>query len=248
MAKANGALTPRRWLHVVEHHVTDPVVALYVRSMTERITPRQFQESVGVDDWREVGAGACACFRTGSFAEGLALVDEIGRLADAMQHHPDVDLQPTKVTVRLFTRDVSGLSDLDAEMARRISAAARALAVEADPAAVQTVQLTIDALVTDDVRPFWRAVLDYEEVGDEDLVDPRGRGPSIWFQPMDAPRPQRNRLHVDVFVPHDEAEARVAAALAAGGRLVDDSYAPDWWTLADPEGNEVDVATTLGRD
>ncbi len=27
------------------------------------ITPRQFQESDGVDDWREVGSGACACFR-----------------------------------------------------------------------------------------------------------------------------------------------------------------------------------------
>jgi 4a-hydroxytetrahydrobiopterin dehydratase len=65
---------------------------------------------------------------------------------------------------------------------------------------------------------------------------------------MDAPRPQRNRIHVDVFVPNDEAQARVAAALAAGGRLVDDSHAPHWWTLADPEGNEVDVATTFGRE
>ena len=60
---------------------------------------------------------------------------------------------------------------------------------------------------------------------------------------MDAPRPQRNRVHVDVFVPNDAAEARVAAALAAGGRLVDDSHAPDWWTLADAEGNEVPPGT-----
>ena len=214
----------------------------------ERITARQFQESDGVDDWRDVGIGACACFRTGSFATGVALVDEIGRLADAMTHHPDVDLQYATVTVRLFTHDILGLSDLDAQLARQISAAARTLEVDADPAAVQSVQLTMDALVTADVRPFWRAVLGYEEVGDEDLLDPRGRGPGIWFQPMDAPRPQRNRLHIDVFVPNDVAEARVAAALAAGGRLVDDSHAPDWWTLADAEGNEVDVATTFGRD
>lgn len=178
----------------------------------ERITPRQFQESDGVDDWREVGIGACACFRTGSFAKGVALVDEIGRLADALNHHPDVDLQYATVTVRLFTHDILGLSDLDAQLARQISAAARTLEVEADPAAVQNVQLTMDALVTADVRPFWRAVLGYQEVGDEDLLDPRGRGPSIWF------------------------------------RLVDDSHAPDWWTLADAEGNEVDVATTFGRD
>ncbi|MGZ4740727.1 MAG: VOC family protein, partial [Ilumatobacteraceae bacterium] len=95
--------------------------------------------------------------------------------------------------------------------------------------------------------PFWRAVLDYKEVGDEDLVDPRGRGPGIWFQSMKEPRVERNRIHVDVFVPNDVAESRVAAALAAGGRLVSDSHAPDWWTLADPEGNEVDVATTYNR-
>ena len=216
--------------------------------MPEKLTARQFQESDGVEDWRDVGLGACACFRTRSFAKGLALVDEIGRLAEAMNHHPDVDLQYGTVTVRLFTHDTLGLTDLDAQLARQISAAARALDIETDPANVQSVQLTMDALVTTDVRPFWRAVLDYKEEGDEDLIDPRGRGPSIWFQPMDAPRPQRNRLHVDVFVPNDAAEARVAAALAAGGRLVDDSHAPEWWTLADAEGNEVDVATTFSRD
>lgn len=215
--------------------------------MPERITPRQFQESDGVGDWREVGVGACACFRTGSFATGVMLVGEIGRLAEAANHHPDVDLRYRTVTVLLVTHDLGGLGDLDVQMARAISAAARAIGAEADPAAVQSVQLTIDALVTADVRPFWCAVLGYREMGDEDAIDPRGRGPSIWFQPMDAPRPQRNRVHVDVFVPYDLAEARVTSALAAGGRLVDDSHAPDWWTLADAEGNEVDVATTFGR-
>jgi 4a-hydroxytetrahydrobiopterin dehydratase len=215
--------------------------------MPERITPRQFQESDGVEDWREVGIGGCACFRTKSFAKGVALVDEIGRLADDMNHHPDVDLQYGTVTVRLFTHDIMGLSNLDAELARKISDAARALDIEADPAAVQSVQLTMDVLVTDNVRPFWQAVLGYKEVGDDDLLDPRGRGPGIWFQQMDAPRPQRNRVHVDVFVPNDQAEARVAAALAAGGHVVDDSHAPEWWTLADAEGNEVDVASTFTR-
>ena len=103
---------------------------------------------------------------------------------------------------------------------------------------MQTVEVTIDALVSREVMPFWRAVLGYEyrsDSPDEDLVDPRGRGPSFWFQPMDAPRPQRNRVHIDVWVPHDQAEARVAAALAAGGRLVSDEHAPEWWTLADAE-------------
>ncbi len=136
------------------------------------------------------------------------------------------------MTVRLITitDDDYGLSERDLELARQISAVARELGLAADPSAVQTVQVSIDALVGPEVMPFWRAVLGYEYRGDspdEDLVDPRGRGPSLWFQEMDAPRPQRNRIHIDVWVPHDQAEARVAA---------------------DAEGNEVDVATWMSRD
>jgi 4a-hydroxytetrahydrobiopterin dehydratase len=216
--------------------------------MTEKITPRQFHESSGIEDWRAVFEGACAHFRTKSFAVGVALVDEIGRLADAANHHPDVDLRYAGVTVRLVTHDVDGLSEHDVALAQQISAAARELGVAADPTRVQTVQVAIDRLVAAEVQPFWRAVLGYQEAGDEDLVDPQGRGPSIWFQQMDEPRTARNRIHVDISVPHDQAEARIAAAIAAGGNLVSDANAPAWWTLADAEGNEADVATWMGRD
>ncbi|MGZ8596539.1 MAG: VOC family protein, partial [Actinomycetota bacterium] len=99
-----------------------------------------------------------------------------------------------------------------------------------------------------DVLPFWRAVLGYRQVGDADLIDPRFEGPPFWFQQMDVARPQRNRIHIDVYVPHDQAEARVAAAIAAGGHVVSDENAPEWWTLADAEGNEVDVAPWPDRD
>jgi 4a-hydroxytetrahydrobiopterin dehydratase len=221
--------------------------------MGGRITPREFHEAGGVGDWRVLGEGACAYFRTGSFPAGARLVRAIGELAGLDDHHPDVDLRWDGVVVRLVTvtGDHYGLSERDVELARRISAVARELGTTADPTAVQTVQLTIDALVVPEVMPFWRAVLGYEhraDSPDEDLVDPHGRGASIWFQRMDAPRPQRNRVHIDVWVPHDQAEARVAAALAAGGRLVSDEHAPEWWTLADAEGNEVDVATWQRRD
>lgn len=216
--------------------------------MTDRITPQQFHQSDGIDDWRVLFGGACAYFRTGSFATGVALVDAIGTLADAANHHPDIDLRYAGVTVRLITHDVDGLSERDVSLARQISEAARKLNVPADPTAVQTVQVTIDALVRPKVMPFWRAVLGYREVGDQDLIDPFARGPSFWFQQMDKPRPQRNRIHVDVSVPHDQAEARIAAAIAAGGHLVSDTHAPAWWTLADAEGNEADVATWMGRD
>lgn len=192
--------------------------------------------------------GASALFRTGSFAVGVELVNEIGKLAGSANHHPDVDLRYSSVTVRLMSHDVDGLSQRDVDLARKISEAARALGVPADPAAVQDVQVSIDALVIPEVRAFWRAVLGYREKGNEDLLDAHARGPSFWFQEMETPRSQGNRIHVDVFVSHDQAEARVAAAVNAGGRLVTDQYAPAWWVLADKEGNQACVACWMGRD
>jgi 4a-hydroxytetrahydrobiopterin dehydratase len=216
--------------------------------MSESITPQEFEASDGVADWRVLGRGACACFRTGSFAAGVELVEAIGALAEAADRRPDVDLRPEAVTVKLPLVDVPLFDPRDVELARQISAAARELDVPADPAAVQDVDLTIDALSRLRVLPFWRAVLGYDQVGEEDLLDAGRRSPAIWFQPMSGPRPQRNRIHVDVWVPQDQAETRVRVALEAGGHLVSDEYAPSWWTLADEEGNEVDVATWQGRD
>jgi 4a-hydroxytetrahydrobiopterin dehydratase len=217
----------------------------------EWISPRQFHEAVATGDWRVLGEGACAYFRTGSFAGGARLLQRISELAGLGDHHPDADLRHQGVTVRLMTitPDRFGLSQRDVELARQISAVARELGDPADPAVVQTVQVSVDALVSAEVMPFWRAVLGYEYCGSpaEDLIDPRGRGPGFWFQQMDAPRPQRSRVHIDVWVPYEQAEARIAAALAAGGRLVSDEHAPAWWTLADAEGNEVDVATAASR-
>src|SRR6266508_5589399 len=165
--------------------------------MTDWITARQFHEADGVEDWRVIGEGACTYFRTESFAAGTRLVDAIGQLPDLDGHHPDVDLRREGVIVRLITitDDYYGMSERDVELARQISAAARELGVPADPSAVQTVQVTIDALVHPEVMPFWRAVLGYRQVGDEDLLDPHSHGPAFWFQQMDAPRPQRNRIH-----------------------------------------------------
>jgi 4a-hydroxytetrahydrobiopterin dehydratase len=55
-------------------------------------------------------------------------------------------------------------------------------------------------------------------------------------------------IHFAVWLPYEQAEARVAAALAAGGRMVRDDFAPSWWTLADAAGNEADISTVKGRD
>lgn len=222
--------------------------------MTETITPQQFHEAEGVDDWRVVGDGACTFFRTDSFADGARLVQAMGELPGLDEHRPDVDLRQDGVTVRLITvtDDYYGMSMRDVELARQISAMARDLGLSSDPSAVQSVLVIPGAPNTAAVMPFWRAALGYEpraDTPDEDLVDPRGRGPSFWFEPMDEPRPDGGgAIHVAIWVPYEQAEARVAAALAAGGRLVRDEFAPAWWTLADVAGNEADIATTMARD
>jgi 4a-hydroxytetrahydrobiopterin dehydratase len=212
--------------------------------MSGRLTAAQFSAFPGVADWRVLwGAGyAAARFLTGSFAAGLALVAAIGELAAASGRDPDVDVRPESVTVRLSTAEVHGLTSRDADLAREISAAAAGLHAPADPTAVQHVQVAIDALDIAKVRPFWHAVLGYANVGDEDLLDVHRQGPSFWFQQMKSPRTERNRFHLDIYVPHDQAQARIDAALAAGGTIVSDAHAPGWWTLADPEGNEADLA------
>jgi len=216
--------------------------------MAERITPQQFHDSAGVDDWRVLWSVAFAVYRTGDFGTGLRLVAEIGRLAEAAGHHPDLNLRPGVLEVRLVTREQWSLTDVDLTLARQISAAAADLGVSADPGRTRTWEFAIDALDVDKVRAFWCAVLGYELAGDTDIADPDGLYPPVYVQQMDVMRTGRNRIHIDVGVPHDQAEARVEAALAAGGTLVNDRFAPMHWTLADPEGNEVDLATWVGRD
>ena len=138
------------------------------------------------------------------------------------------------------------------ELARGISAAARALGLATDPSAVQSVLVIPGATDTAAVMPFWRAALGYEPRGDspdEDLVDAHGRGPGFWFERMEEPRTDGGgAIHIAIWVPQELAKARVAASLAAGGRMVRDQFAPSWWTLADAAGNEADIATTAPRD
>ena len=208
--------------------------------MTERISPSQLHEV----DWRLVRDGASTHFRTESLAQGIELVEAIGTVAGATDLDTDIDLRSNGVTVHI-RKPVAGdqrLRDGHVALARQISAAARERKIPVDLSGLQIIQIAIDALVIPEVMPFWRAVLGYVNDGDEDLLDPHWESPPLWFQQMDKPRPQRNRIHIDLYVPHDEAEARVAAAIAAGGHMVNDENAPEWWTLADAEGNEVDVA------
>jgi 4a-hydroxytetrahydrobiopterin dehydratase len=222
----------------------------------EKQTMSEFRRRHDLPDWRILLGRLEASFAATSFEQGADLVAQIAAAADAAGHHPDIDLRyPGHVHVALSTHAVNGLTELDAELAATVSALAAAAGARSEPRAPITVEIAIDAIDIDAVRPFWQAVLAYAEeppqAGETQvraLVDPRRIGPSVWFQQMDAPRPQRNRIHLDVTVADDEAEGRIAAALAAGGRLLTDKYALSFWVLADAEDNEVCICTWQDRD
>jgi 4a-hydroxytetrahydrobiopterin dehydratase len=209
----------------------------------------------GLGDWRLILGGIEATFTVGSFTRAAELVGRIATAADVAEHHPDVDLRPPDtVHVRLTTHDARGVTEADIDLAATISDLATGDgATPAGPPALNRIEVCIDVLDLEAVRPFWQAVLGYEAGPAQpdgrvnEIVDPRGISPVFWFQLMDEPRTERNRFHIDVTVPHDLAEKRIAAALAAGGRLVSDTAARAFWILADPEGNEACVCTWQDR-
>ena len=189
----------------------------------------------------------------------------VAACGDDADGHLRVDLRPDRAELSVQTRALGVTTGRDPWLAHRIDSAlaglglAPAAATSAgatsagSPRPVQVLELAIDAMDIPAIRPFWKAVLGYADEPGSDggldaIVDPAGQLPAIWFQQMDSPRPQRNRIHLDITVAHDEAGPRVHAALAAGGRLVDDSFAPSYWVMADPEGNEACVCTWTDRD
>jgi 4a-hydroxytetrahydrobiopterin dehydratase len=207
-------------------------------------------EAAGLSDWRQLFEALGTRFLTGDFATGLRLVGRIGELAEAANHHPDVDLRYPHVNVTLFSHDVFGVTSRDLELARGISAAAAELGVKADPGATSVVEIALDTWDLEEIKPFWRAVLamtDHPEY-EQELRDLSGSRPTLWFQDTDRHDEPRQRFHLDVRMPPEVAQDRIAAALEAGGTLVSDASAPRFWVLADPQGNKACITTGRGRD
>lgn len=217
---------------------------------SEKLAHSAVTDAVDARHWRVLLGRLRATFRADDFAQGAAFVARVAEAADAANHHPDVLLRWGQVTVTTSSHDVAGLTQRDVDLAATVSALADELGLTGDVPRSELLEVAIDALDIPAVRPFWKAVLAYEDQpGDDEngIVDPAGEGPAFWFQQMDEPRPQRNRIHLDVTVPHDQAQARIDAAVAAGGRLLSDTRAPAFWVLADPEGNEACVCTWQAR-
>ncbi len=218
------------------------------------LTFAQIQEQDGLADWRVILGVLRASFATPDMSTGVEFVGAVVAAANEANHHPDLVLTYPRVEVDLVTHDAGGLTVRDVEMARTISGIAAGMGLQPEPGRRQVMEYAIDALDIDAVRPFWKALLAYDdepvELGQtvDAIVDPLRIGPAVWFQQMDAPRTQRNRIHVDVVVPHDVADDRVAAAVAAGGRVVNAASARAFGVLADPEGNEACVCTWQDRE
>lgn len=207
----------------------------------DRLTAKGFHAYPGVEDWRVLFWGAHAFYRAESFADGARFVGALADLPEAVAHGLDVDLRPEGVTVRTFSRADGALSDADAALAASVSGIARAHGLTPDPSRLQVVGIAVAQGEGVDTRPFWTAAFGYDDLGPEDAIDPLRRGPHLWFHDLDPAKPRRGRTHIDVSVPAEVAQARVDAALAAGGRLVRSS-APHWWTIASPDNHGVDIA------
>jgi 4a-hydroxytetrahydrobiopterin dehydratase len=213
--------------------------------VSEPLSRPDFTASAGTSDWRIVVSGACAQYRTAGYPQSIALV---GAAAEAAGNvlHPEFEVRERVVLVRLPAPD-RRLTTEHLRTARAIADVAADLGVIADPAGIQDVQVTFDAEDVRAVQAFWAAALGFEPIRHSHLRSPDRIGPTVFVQEKPYRSP-RNRIHVDISIPPDQVPARIEAILAAGGRVLGDQYAPEWWSLIDPEGNVVDLATWEGRD
>lgn len=214
----------------------------------EKLTVQQILDA-RLDDWRKLAQGLHARFLTGDFVTGLTFVTAVTDAAETENHHPDVSLTYPLVDVKLISHDVDGVTQRDIDLARRISEIASEQGIGVEPSAVTQLEVALDTADLAAVGPFWAAVLtgSPDSLLGDDVVDATGRVPTLWFQHTDAHETPRQRFHIDLWVPHDIADERIAAVVAAGGRVVDDREAPSFVVLADPEGNKVCVCTCLDR-
>ncbi len=204
-------------------------------------------DSEATSDWQAV-FGAVACYRTTSPTQQRDLVLASAAIAEEAGFPLVIDVRPGLVVFDSgkdqWEADGHGLELDFTDVAANVQSIARELGATADPGLARFTQLFLDAADVDAVRAFWVSALGYahdRRDGVTDIVDPRRLNPVLVFQPLDASdserRRQRNRIHFELAVPADLTPTRVAAILAAGGQLLEES--PHRWRIADPEHNEL---------
>jgi 4a-hydroxytetrahydrobiopterin dehydratase len=222
----------------------------------------------GLTDWRKLAQGLHARYLVDDFGAGARFVVAVGEAGDATGHHPRVTIGKGYVDLELVSDDaiyrddegaehvVEWVTQQDVDLARRITEIAAEHDLDADPASVSEIELGLDTARSATIAPVWSALLtgsaDSQGRGSpsDEVRDATGRVPNIWFG--DAVEDEGQRFHLEVYVAPEAAEERVAAAVAAGGTVVDDSDAPSLTVIADQDGNKgvlcVDTASAARQD
>jgi 4a-hydroxytetrahydrobiopterin dehydratase len=207
-------------------------------------------------DWRKLAQGLHARYLVDDFGSGVRFVAAVGEAGDSLGHHPSVSIGTGYVDLKLVTDDaiyrdddgteyvVQWPTQRDVDLARRITEIAADHGLEADPTSVSVIELGLDTAHSATIAPVWAALLtgDAQAQGrgtpSDEVRDATGRVPNLWFGDADEHDTPRQRFHVEVYVAHEVAGQRIAAAVAAGGTVVDDSEAPSLTVIADQDGNQ----------
>lgn len=209
-----------------------------------------------LSDWRKLAQGLHARYLVDDFAAAARFIAAVGEAGDGLGHHPIASIGPGYVDLKLISADaiyrdgegtehvVEWVTRQDLDLARSITEIAADHGLDADPASVSVVELGLDTARSATIAPVWAAVLTgtAESQGhgspSDEVRDAAGRVPNLWFGDADGHAPTRQRFHVEVYVAPEVAPERIAAAVAAGGTIVDDSNAPALTVIADQDGNE----------
>jgi 4a-hydroxytetrahydrobiopterin dehydratase len=207
-------------------------------------------------DWRKLAQGLHARYMVDDFGTAARFVAAVGEAGDALGHHPRVCIGPGYVDLKLISDDaiyrddegtehvVEWVTQQDVDLARRITEIAADHKLDADPASVSMIELGLDTARSATIAPVWAALLtgSAEAQGQgspsDEIRDATGRVPNLWFGDADEHEAPGQRFHIEVYVAPEVAEQRVAAAIAAGGTVVDDSDAPSLTVIADQDGNK----------
>ncbi|MFB6723625.1 VOC family protein [Kribbella sp. NPDC056345] len=207
-------------------------------------------------DWRKLAQGLHARYLVDDFSSGARLVAAVGEAGDALGHHPRVSIGQGYVDLKLVSDDaiyrdgegtehvVEWVTQQDVDLARRITEIAADHELKADPASVSDLELGLDTERSATIAPVWAALLTgtAEAQGrgtpSDEIRDATGRVPNLWFGDADEQETPRQRFHIEVYVAPEAADQRIAAALAAGGTIADDSNAPSLTVIADQDGNK----------
>jgi 4a-hydroxytetrahydrobiopterin dehydratase len=207
-------------------------------------------------DWRKLAQGLHARYVVDDFGAGVRFVAAVGEAGDALGHHPRVSIGRGYVDLELVSDDavyrdddgtelvVEWVTQQDVDLARRITEIAADQGLAADPASVSEIELGLDTARSATIAPVWAALLTgiaeaqgRGTPGDE-IRDATVRVPNLWFGDADASEAPGQRFHLEVYVAPEAADQRIAAAVAAGGTVVDDSDAPGLTVIADQDGNK----------